>query len=320
MAQKSKLPIIIGVSSAAILGLIALTSNASAATPSKCFQFKTGAPSEETSFTRRFDAFSANIPNGEFYALVSASAGSATSNAKLNSLMCDLVVKVPRLFAVSIGSNAVAKVCQSSIPLTDALLCGSLEPSDIACLVRIYFKDANGVVSQIAQDSFKTTEAGLKADILQSLKDNMVKPQPKPPASPAYNPTDPYAPSVSVCYTNGEPYNALLFPDAAGVVDAYRRIAGIKADNNITPPEGYNFGDLDVLEVYKSDGMAKTPVFKETVDGGFDQDAAASSVLQAFQSRAKQDGVYQAKVDGIIGECTMRALETVLVRAYNAQA
>ena len=54
--------------------------------------------------------------------------------------------------------------------------------------------------------------------------------------------------------------------------------------------------------------------------GGYDQDAAISQVLRSFQAKALADGVYEAKVDGIIGECTMRALETVLVRAYNANA
>lgn len=313
---KNNTPLIIGISAAAILGIVALTASgsASAAGHENCFRIK-NAKDEETGH-KKFDAFAQGMENDTYFALGLAASGSNISDSKLFSLVCDVAKKVPRFFGTSVDKSVLATQCKMASDPIPQYICGSKQPNDIKCGIGIFYKDQNGNVSEIVTDTFTTTEEGLKADILQSLKDNMVKPQPKPAPTPAYNPTDPYAPSASVCYTNGEPYNALLFPDAAGVVDVYRRIAGIKGDSTITPPPGYDFGDMDIIEVYKSDGLAKTPVFGETVNGGFTQDAAPSPVLQAFQNKAKQDGVYEAKVDGIIGECTMRALETVLVRAY----
>jgi len=314
---KNNTPLIIGISAAAILGIVALTASgtASAASHQNCFRMRT--ENDASAAEKKVEIFTSGIENDAYFALAGASSGSAISDTKLLSLMCDVAKKVPRLFAVSFDKAGLETLCPQILSDTSGQhLCSPKGPNDIKCAVEIFYKDQNGNVSEIVTDTFTTTEEGLKADILQSLKDNMVKPQPKPAPTPAYNPTDPYAPSASVCYTNGEPYNALLFPDAAGVVDVYRRIAGIKGDSTITPPPGYDFGDMDIIEVYKSDGLAKTPVFGETVNGGFTQDAAPSPVLQAFQNKAKQDGVYEAKVDGIIGECTMRALETVLVRAY----
>lgn len=314
---KNNTPLIIGVSAAAILGIIALTASgsASAAGHQNCFRVRS--EKDEDAARKKVEVFTSSVENGTFYALAGASAGSAISDTKLFSLMCDVAKKVPRLYALSFDKASLDALC-SPLP-TDAgaqYLCSPKNPNDIKCAVSIFYKDENGNVSEIVTDTFTTTEEGLKADILQSLKDNMVKPQPKPAPTPVYNPTDPYAPSASVCYTNGEPYNALLFPDASGVVDVYQRIAGIQTDPTITPPAGYNFGPLDTTEVYRSDAMAKTPVFPETINGGFTQSASSSPVISDFQNKAKQDGVYEAKVDGIIGECTMRALETVLVRAY----
>lgn len=317
---KSNTPLIIGVSAAALLGIIALTASgsASAAGHANCFRVKN--EKDEEAGEKKFDSFSQGIENDTYFAFGGAASGSNISDSKLFSLMCDVAKKVPRFFGVSADKAYLSTNCAAASNLLSQYMCEPKQPDDIKCSIVMFYKDVNGVISEVAKDTFTTTEGGLKADILQSLKENMVKPAPPPPPTPKYNPTSPYAPSASVCYTNNEPYNALLFDQPAGVVDVYQRIAGIKTDDTITPPSGYNFGDLDVVEVLKSDGMAKTPVFKETIDGGYDQDAAISQVLKSFQAKALADGVYEAKVDGIIGECTMRALETVLVRAYNANA
>jgi len=313
---KNNTPLIIGISAAAILGIVALTASgsASAAGHANCFRIKN--EKDEEMGLKKFESFSQGMENDTYFALGLAASGSNISDSKLFSLMCDVAKKVPRFFGMSADKSALITQCPGTLDPIPQYICGPKQPDDIKCGIGMFYKDNNGAISEVATDTFTTTEEGLKADILQSLKENMVKPAPPPPPTPKYNPTSPYAASASVCYTNNEPYNALLFPDAAGVVDVYRRIAGIKGDSTITPPPGYDFGDMDIIEVYKSDGLAKTPVFGETVNGGFTQDAAPSPVLQAFQNKAKQDGVYEAKVDGIIGECTMRALETVLVRAY----
>jgi len=317
---KSNTPLIIGVSAAALLGIIALTASgsASAAGHANCFRIK-NRKDEETGL-KNFESFSQGMENDTYFALGLAASGSNISDSKLFSLMCDVAKKVPRFFGMSADKAALITQCPGTVDPIPQYICAPKQPDDIKCGIAMFYKDVNGVISKAATDTFTTTEEGLKADILQSLKENMVKPAPPPPPTPKYNPTSPYASSVSVCYTNNEPYNALLFDQPAGVVDVYQRIAGIKTDDTITPPPGYSFGDLDVVEVLKSDGMAKTPVFKETIDGGYDQDAAISQVLKSFQAKALADGVYEAKVDGVIGECTMRALETVLVRAYNTNA
>jgi len=198
---KSNTPLIIGVSAAALLGIIALTASgsASAAGHANCFRIKN--EKDEEMGLKKFESFSQGMENDTYFALGLAASGSNISDSKLFSLMCDVAKKVPRFFGMSADKSALITQCPGTLDPIPQYICGPKQPDDIKCGIGMFYKDNNGAISEVATDTFTTTEEGLKADILQSLKENMVKPAPPPPPTPKYNPTSPYAASASVCYT-----------------------------------------------------------------------------------------------------------------------
>ena len=130
-----------------------------------CFRAQSG--ESETAYRKKVKEFMASA-GSETVAFAAASAGSSIPDARLFSLMCDVARDVPLLLAVSIDKASLGALC-SPWPTDEGgqHLCSPKNPNDIKCSVAIFHKE-----QQIMLDMFTTTEAGLKSDIIKSLKNN----------------------------------------------------------------------------------------------------------------------------------------------------
>ena len=130
--------------------------------------FRAQSEESETAYRKKVKEFMASA-GSETVAFAAASAGSSISDARLFSLMCDVARDVPLLLAVSMDKASLSPMCNQvgAEDTEQQYLCSPKNPSEIKCVVTIYHKD-----QQIMLDMFTTTEAGLKSDIIKSLKND----------------------------------------------------------------------------------------------------------------------------------------------------